>query len=67
MTTTRTPARFDLDLAVYRFRKAKNTYENARLGSIAEREAERTMNRIVAAAEASGNLDALIHVLHGKG
>jgi hypothetical protein len=65
MSTT-TTTKYDIETEVYRFLKAKHTFETARLGSPAYDAAERHMERIVERAERSGNLQALLFVLNGR-
>lgn len=63
MTTTRksiSPARYDLALETTRYFRAKRILEHARVGSIADREAHRTIERIVARAERHGILDEFL-------
>jgi hypothetical protein len=64
--STNTTTNYDAETEALGFLKAKHIYETSRLGSEAYDRAERKMERIVAYAERTGNLQALLFVLNGR-
>lgn len=62
MSTT-TTTKFNIENEAHRFLKAKHIYETTGIGSKANEQAERKMERIVAYAERTGNLNALLAAL----